>query len=150
MSRALQVARRELTFNFRRPLFWIFIFLLGFFEQQMATGNVTIMMSGDSSVGGTQQWLNSEFAVAQVFTALINIMYLMFWSIAAGMSQARADIALPSAATRIRGRESFMVFSSGQLNVENVLKDKTTGRNGIGLRGHSARISAHSSVVAEP
>ena len=48
-----------------------------------AASRVTIQVSGDSSVGGTTQWLTGEFSVAQGLTALQLMLYTFFVSIAA-------------------------------------------------------------------
>lgn len=91
LGRFLLVARREVAHTLFRPLVIVWILLLGLAEWQMAAGHVRIMMSGDSSIGGKEQWLTSEFAVAQVLAAFVAILYTFFVSIAAGMSVIRDE-----------------------------------------------------------
>lgn len=85
------VLRREMAHNFRRPLLWFWLALLAFGHWQMSTGNMQIMVSGDGSIGGKEQWLTSEFAFAQVLTAFLMMIYTFFVAIAAGMTIIKDD-----------------------------------------------------------
>ena len=91
VRRLCLVAQNELRQNFRRPMIWVLIGLLGFFAWTMATGSSTIQASGDSSVGGKEQWLTGEFTVAQILTALMMMLYSFFVTIGAGMTIIRDD-----------------------------------------------------------
>jgi hypothetical protein len=61
------VARNELSFNARRPMFYICLVVVGLIVWGLSTGNVQIIIaSGDASVGGKRAWITSEFATAQI------------------------------------------------------------------------------------
>ncbi len=75
----------DASYHARRPLFWIWAFILVLGAWGMSTGTMTIQ-SGDSSVGGTKAWITSEFAVAKQLSILTVILYAFFVAIAAGMT----------------------------------------------------------------
>src|SRR5271165_618401 len=85
LSRFLTVFSEDATYHARRPLFWIWAFILVLGAWGMSTGTMTIQ-SGDSSVGGTKAWITSEFAVAKQLSILTLILYAFFLAIAAGMT----------------------------------------------------------------
>ncbi len=87
-ARARAVFRQELAHTFGRPLFWFLVFLVVLLSWGMSTGDVRIA-SGDTSVGGTQAWITSEFSFAYVLTAMVTVLYSFFASIAAGLALAR-------------------------------------------------------------
>jgi ABC-type Na+ efflux pump permease subunit len=74
----------------RRPMVWILLAALVLISWGLSGGNVRIS-SGDSSVGGTKAWLTSEFAVAQVLSMLVLILYAFFMAVFAGMAVIRDD-----------------------------------------------------------
>lgn len=84
LSRFSTVAGLELRSNLKRPMFWVLLGLMILMSWGLSTGNVTIN-SGDSSVGGSRAWLNTPFAVAQIFTVVAFLFYTFFVSVAAGM-----------------------------------------------------------------
>ncbi|HEX6052887.1 MAG TPA: ABC transporter permease, partial [Gemmatimonadaceae bacterium] len=86
------VARHELAFNARRPLFYICLAVLGLIVWGLSTGNVQIIIaSGDASVGGKKAWITSEFAAAQILTVSISSFMSFFVAAAAGMAVIRDD-----------------------------------------------------------
>jgi ABC-2 type transport system permease protein len=90
MRRLLLVARQELSFNARRPMFYICLIVVAFIIWGLASGNVQIIISsGDASVGGKKAWLTSEFAVAQILSVTFAILISFFVAAAAGMSVIR-------------------------------------------------------------
>ncbi len=73
----------ELRTNSRRPAFWILIAIVALTAFGLSSGNVTIS-SGDSSVGGTKVWINSQFAIAQITTMMVFLLYSFFATMTAG------------------------------------------------------------------
>jgi len=90
MSRFLVVFRTDLRFHLTRPLFWVLLIILGFMSFGLAKGWVQIS-TGDSTIGGTQAWVTSEFAVALMFPVMAMLFYGFFVSVASGMSIPRDD-----------------------------------------------------------
>jgi ABC-type transport system involved in multi-copper enzyme maturation permease subunit len=90
LSRVRSVYGLELGFTLRRPLFWILLLLLFFLTWGLSAGNVRIS-SGDSSVGGQQAWVTSEFNIGLLLTVLICIVHGFFLSVAAGTVVVRDD-----------------------------------------------------------
>ena len=82
--RTWAVARLDLLHNLRRPLFWIWIAVVLLMAWSFSTGNARIQ-SGDSDVGGTKAFLNSEFALAQIFSVVVLMIGSFFIAVAAGM-----------------------------------------------------------------
>ncbi len=80
-----EVFRQELLHTLRRPLLWVLLVIVGLMAALISTGSGTIS-SGNTAVGGTQAWITSEFAVAQLLAMLVGILYAFFVSIAAGMA----------------------------------------------------------------
>lgn len=90
--RLLLVARHELAFNARRPMFYLLLALLGLIVWGLSNGNVQLVIaSGDASVGGKKAWMTSEFAVAQILAVTVATMMSFFVAAAAGMSVIRDD-----------------------------------------------------------
>jgi ABC-2 type transport system permease protein len=84
------VARNELSFNARRPMFYICLVVVGLIVWGLSTGNVQIIIaSGDASVGGKRAWITSEFATAQILVITIASLMSFFVAAAAGMSVIR-------------------------------------------------------------
>jgi len=84
------VARNELSFNVRRPMFYICLAVLGFIVWGLSTGNVSIVIaSGDATVGGKKAFITSEFAAAQILAVTVSTMMSFFIAAAAGMSVIR-------------------------------------------------------------
>jgi ABC-2 type transport system permease protein len=90
LHRVWLVARNELAFNVRRPMFYICLALIGLVVWGLSTGNVQIVVaSGDASVGGKKAWITSQFAVAQIFAVTVSTFMSFFVAAAAGMSVIR-------------------------------------------------------------
>jgi len=90
LRRLSLVARNELAFNARRPMFYICLFVIGFIVWGLSTGNVQIVIaSGDASVGGKKAWVTSEFATAQILAITIATLMSFFIAAASGMSVIR-------------------------------------------------------------
>src|SRR5687767_9128043 len=88
--RLLLVARNELAFNARRPMFYICLAVVGFIVWGLSTGNVQIIIaSGDASVGGKKAWITSQFAVSQIYAVSISSFMSFFVAAGAGMSVIR-------------------------------------------------------------
>ena len=84
------VAKNELSFNVRRPMFYICLAVLGFIVWGLSTGNVSIVIaSGDATVGGKKAFITSEFAAAQILAVTVSTMMSFFIAAAAGMSVIR-------------------------------------------------------------
>jgi ABC-type transport system involved in multi-copper enzyme maturation permease subunit len=84
------VWRQDCLHNFRRPLFWILILIIGLTAWGLSTGRMQIA-SGDSRVGGTKAWITSEFAAAEMLTLVVFLVYMFFIAVAAGMTIIRDD-----------------------------------------------------------
>ena len=90
LRRLSLVARNELSFNARRPMFYICLAVIGLIVWGLSTGNVQIVISsGDASVGGKKAWITSEFAIAQIFAVNVSTFMSFFVAAAAGMSVIR-------------------------------------------------------------
>jgi ABC-type transport system involved in multi-copper enzyme maturation permease subunit len=88
--RFLLVAREELAFNVRRPMFYILLAVVALLVWGLSSGNVQIVIaSGDASVGGKKAYLTSEFALAQIISAITFTLHVFFFAAAAGMSVIR-------------------------------------------------------------
>ena len=88
--RLLLVARNELSFNVRRPMFYICLAVIGLIVWGLSTGNVQIIIaSGDAAVGGKKAWITSEFATAQILAVSVATLMSFFVAAAAGMSVIR-------------------------------------------------------------
>src|SRR6476661_8021850 len=84
------VSRNELSFNARRPMFYICLAVLGLIIWGLSTSNVTIVISsGDATVGGKKAFITSEFATAQILAVSVSTMMSFFVAAAAGMSVIR-------------------------------------------------------------
>jgi ABC-2 type transport system permease protein len=85
LERFLAVLRLDLAHNARRPLFWIWLVVLGLLAWGLSNGNVTIE-SGDADVGGTKAHFTSQFANAQLLALFVPILYAFFMAVGAGMA----------------------------------------------------------------
>ena len=84
------VARQELSFNARRPMFYICLAVVALIVWGLAAGNVSIVIaSGDATVGGKKAFITSEFAVAQILAITVSTLMSFFVAAAAGMSVIR-------------------------------------------------------------
>lgn len=84
------VARNELSFNARRPMFYICFAVIGLIVWGLSVGDVQIVVaSGDATVGGKKAWITSEFATAQILAVTVSTLMSFFIAAAAGMSVIR-------------------------------------------------------------
>jgi len=84
------VARHELAFNARRPMFYICLTVAGLIIWGLSSGNVSIIIaSGDATVGGKKAFITSEFAAAQILAVTVATLMSFFVAAAAGMSVIR-------------------------------------------------------------
>jgi ABC-2 type transport system permease protein len=90
VSRLVRTFRLDLSYSFRRPLFWILILILGLTAWGLSAGALQVS-SGDSRVGGAKAWITSEFAVAQMMTLIFFCSYTFFIAVAAGLAIIRDD-----------------------------------------------------------
>ena len=90
VGRVWATARLDLAHNLRRPLFWIFVVLLGLVAWGFSSGDMRIQ-SGDSTVGGTKAFITSEFAIAQMLSVFVLLLYAFFIAVGAGMTVLRDE-----------------------------------------------------------
>jgi len=88
LRRLAEVFRLDFSHNLRRPLFWLQILMIGFLTWELSRGSAQIG-SGNASVGGSKAWITSEFAVSQLMSMMLTLVYGFFIAIAAGMSVIR-------------------------------------------------------------
>jgi len=91
MRRIWLVTRREILHNVRRPLFWVWFSLFALAAWGLASGGMTIAISGDSAIGGKKQWITSEFSYAQLQTAMNLLLSGFFVAISAGLGVIRDE-----------------------------------------------------------
>ena len=84
LRRVWQVARLDMVHNVGRFIFWFWLAIIIFLTWGLSSGNVRIA-SGDASVGGTEAWMTSEFAVGMQMSMLVLLLYGFFVAIVAGM-----------------------------------------------------------------
>ena len=85
-ARFLEVTRREIGANLRRPLYYVLFAIIGYFSWVNAQGEATLQ-----SGGGKEVWLNSEFYIAWQMAAVTFLVYSFFVAVAAGMTVIRDD-----------------------------------------------------------
>ncbi len=90
LKRLALVFRTELGQNFRRPLFWVLILIVGLSIYGFSQGNVRLA-TGDGTVGGQKPWITSEFANAQMLSVVFFLIYTFFVAVAAGMDVIHDD-----------------------------------------------------------
>ncbi len=83
-SRVLEIARVELRFNLKRPLFWFLSVLITLFAFGMSSGNLRVT-AGDSTTGGKKQLITSMFKAAEIFSVIDLVLFSLFLAIVAGM-----------------------------------------------------------------
>ncbi len=89
-TRLLTVYRGEASSLLRRPMLWVLLVVLVLVSFGLSNGNLSIS-SGDTQVGGTKAWVNSEFAVGTTFTFLVFLLYTFFIAVSSGMTIIRDD-----------------------------------------------------------
>ncbi len=88
VARLWAVARLDLLHALKRPLFWIWGFIVFLCALGLSNGSMQIQ-AGDSSTGGTQAHLTSAFGNALELTLLGGLFYTFFVAVAAGMEVIR-------------------------------------------------------------
>jgi ABC-type Na+ efflux pump permease subunit len=88
--RFFAVFRRDVAHNGRRSIYWVWLLVLILFAWVFSTGAAQIA-SGDSSVGGTEAYITSEFAIAQQLALLTALCYGFFAAVTAGMAVIQDD-----------------------------------------------------------
>ena len=83
-ARLLEVFRRTLTHNLRRPLFWILVVLVALTAWGLSQGNVQIG-TGSSDTGGKKAWMTSQFTLSMYLSILVFLYYGFFVAVGAGM-----------------------------------------------------------------
>ena len=89
-ARFLEVTRREVGANLRRPLYYVLLAIIGYTSWYYAQGDVGLQ-SGTTVIGGKEVWLNSEFFVSWSMAAITFAVYSFFVAVAAGMTIIRDD-----------------------------------------------------------
>jgi ABC-2 type transport system permease protein len=84
LRRLWLVAGLDLRESLRRPLFWIWAALMIFNGFLMSRGE-WLFRSVDTSLGGTQAWVDSEFQIAYIFALISYFFIAYFVAVAAGM-----------------------------------------------------------------
>lgn len=84
------IFRGEVSSLVRRPMLWVLLVVLVLVSFALSNGNLSIS-SGDTQVGGTKAWVNSEFAVGSTFTFLVFLLYLFFIAVSTGMTIIQDD-----------------------------------------------------------
>ncbi|MBK8232948.1 MAG: hypothetical protein IPK72_20785 [Candidatus Eisenbacteria bacterium] len=87
-KRFLVVFAGEMKENLTRPIFWVWLLVLGFLSWGLSTGHVRIA-SGDSAVGGQKAWFTSEFAISQFFAMTVLILDAFFIAVLSGTALVR-------------------------------------------------------------
>lgn len=90
LARFFEIARLDLRFHVRRPLFWILLAIVALLAWGMSTGNMRIS-SGDSEVGGKKAFITSMFAQAQILSIVGLLLYGFFVAVAFGLSILRDE-----------------------------------------------------------
>lgn len=85
LTRLGRVFGFELKWQLRRPLFWIWVGILVLTAWGLSGGFLRIQ-SGEAQVGGTEAWITSQFAVAQMLAVTVFVFYAFFMAVAAGMA----------------------------------------------------------------
>lgn len=89
-ARYLEVARLDLRFHLRRPLFWMLLLILALISFGLSTGDMRIM-SGDSEVGGKKAFITSMFAQSQLQAILALLVHGFFVAVAFGLTVLRDE-----------------------------------------------------------
>ncbi|TDJ68897.1 MAG: hypothetical protein E2O39_12455 [Planctomycetota bacterium] len=84
-GRVFELVQLDLRRNLRRPLYWIWVIILGLFAWGLSSGGLRIQ-SGDTAVGGTKAFITSEFGLAMTFAVVFGLVYSFFVAVAAGMT----------------------------------------------------------------
>jgi ABC-2 type transport system permease protein len=90
-ARLLAVMRLEAAFTLRRPLFWTWIVLIALISWGCSTGDLLMIHSGDSAVGGKKAWVTSEIAVASGMTLLALLFHTFFITVIVGLTIIRDE-----------------------------------------------------------
>lgn len=91
IKRTFHVFALDVRHQIRRPMVLAMIFMAGLLIWSLSTGNVKLLTSGSSMVGGTKSWLTSEAAVSQILAVTTSLIYGFFVAIGAGMTVLREE-----------------------------------------------------------
>ena len=91
VGRLFAVLRMEMAFTLRRPLFWTWVVLIALMSWASSTGDLSLLPSGDSAVGGKKAWVTSEFAVAAVLGMVALLFHTFFITVIVGLSIIRDE-----------------------------------------------------------
>ena len=86
LGRIWLIARNDFFTYLRRPMIWVWIALVCLAYFGIASGNVRISTSGDSAIGGSKAFVNSEFENARLAAAMTMIVHGFFVSVLFGMA----------------------------------------------------------------
>ncbi len=87
IQRIALIAAADFRNYLRRPMVWVWVVLLALLYWGLSTGNVRVATGGgDSAIGGTKQFINSEFEIARVLSAFTLLIHGFFASVLFGMS----------------------------------------------------------------
>ena len=82
-SRLFTVFSYDISYNWKRPFYWIWFVVLAWNGWLMSTGN-WIIRSIDTQVGTEKSFVNSEFQIAFVFALMPALLMGLFMAIATG------------------------------------------------------------------
>jgi hypothetical protein len=88
-TRLMTVARLELRRGLSGPLFWVLVASLALASASLNSS--ALIPSGDPSAGGAKPFVNTPYAMAQLFALSAILIYTFFASTMAGMSVIRDD-----------------------------------------------------------
>ncbi len=87
-ERFMTLFATDLRHHLTRPLVWVLVVIVAIMSWGLSRGFVQIS-SGDTTIGGTQAWITSEFAIAFMFPVITTLIYAFFVAVGAGMSVPR-------------------------------------------------------------
>ena len=87
----MRLIRLEASFTLRRPLFWTWVVLIALMSWGFSTGDMALVHSGDSAVGGKKAWVTSEFAVAASAGMLSLLFHGFFITVIVGLTVIRDE-----------------------------------------------------------
>lgn len=90
LRRPFEIARAELRFQTRRPLFWVLLSVLALMAWGLSSGHVRVS-SGSSDVGEKKAFITSQFALGSQLAVTVTVLYGFFLAVAAGMTVIRDD-----------------------------------------------------------
>ena len=89
LNRIWLIASHDYLTYLRRPMVWVWVFMLGLMYWGLSQGNMQIATGGDSMIGGTKQHLTSEFEMSRLMAAFTMIIHGFFATVLFGMAVIR-------------------------------------------------------------